>query len=239
MWSEEWRGKERLGLTWDQAQFERFSYILSNGYRWNWASLFVSPCPPKCYLQSETKIEPDLRLGLGRMMNLPTLPALVAGSHIWASEGSLARTRERAARGRGKDRLSKKSLVGFHVALDEGQIRLAPLAKRSTCSKSMERRACNDLSQNFICTLPRRREISLAEKWRSGNQSWLITGPRSRVLARPTSLAQIGELARRQVTTDVSDYPRSCIALLLYAANWSSLPRTSLHNIMISISPHI
>ena len=24
-------------LTWDQAQFERFPYILSNGYRWNWA----------------------------------------------------------------------------------------------------------------------------------------------------------------------------------------------------------
>ena len=24
-------------------------------------SLFVSPCPPECYLQSETKIEPDLR----------------------------------------------------------------------------------------------------------------------------------------------------------------------------------
>ena len=24
-------------VTWDQAQFERFSYILSNGYRWNWA----------------------------------------------------------------------------------------------------------------------------------------------------------------------------------------------------------
>ena len=23
-------------------------------------SLFVSPCPPECYLQSETKIEPDL-----------------------------------------------------------------------------------------------------------------------------------------------------------------------------------
>ena len=23
-------------LTWDQAQFERFSYILSNGYRENW-----------------------------------------------------------------------------------------------------------------------------------------------------------------------------------------------------------
>ena len=25
-------------------------------------SLFVSPCPPECYLQKETKIEPDLRL---------------------------------------------------------------------------------------------------------------------------------------------------------------------------------
>ena len=25
-------------------------------------SLFVSPYPPECYLQSETKIEPDLRL---------------------------------------------------------------------------------------------------------------------------------------------------------------------------------
>ena len=25
-------------------------------------SLFVSPCPPECYLQSETNIEPDLRL---------------------------------------------------------------------------------------------------------------------------------------------------------------------------------
>ena len=24
-------------LTWDQAHFERFSYILSNGHRWNWA----------------------------------------------------------------------------------------------------------------------------------------------------------------------------------------------------------
>ena len=28
-------------------------------------SLFVSPCLPECYLQSETKIEPDLRLGFG------------------------------------------------------------------------------------------------------------------------------------------------------------------------------
>ena len=35
-----------------------------NCYRWNWASLFVSPCPPECNFQSETKIEPDLRLQL-------------------------------------------------------------------------------------------------------------------------------------------------------------------------------
>ena len=26
------------------------------------AKIFVSPCPPECYLPSETKIEPDLRL---------------------------------------------------------------------------------------------------------------------------------------------------------------------------------
>ena len=25
-------------------------------------SIFVSPCPPECHFQSETKIEPDLRL---------------------------------------------------------------------------------------------------------------------------------------------------------------------------------
>ena len=51
-----WLGRARFTaqLTWDQAQFERFSYILSNGYRWNW--------PPECNFQSETKIEPDLRL---------------------------------------------------------------------------------------------------------------------------------------------------------------------------------
>ena len=44
-------------LTWDQAQFEQFSYILSNGCR-------CSYCPPECNFQSETKIEPDLRLVL-------------------------------------------------------------------------------------------------------------------------------------------------------------------------------
>ena len=31
--------------------------------------LFVSPCPLECYLQSETKIEPDLRLGNQRCFN--------------------------------------------------------------------------------------------------------------------------------------------------------------------------
>ena len=33
----------RFRLTWDQAQFKRFSYILSNGCHWNWA------CPPECF----------------------------------------------------------------------------------------------------------------------------------------------------------------------------------------------
>ena len=32
-------------------------------------SLFVSPCPPECYLQSETKTEPDLRLTNSRCFN--------------------------------------------------------------------------------------------------------------------------------------------------------------------------
>ena len=61
---------------------------------------------------------------------------------IWASEASLARTHELAAKPQGAE----------------------------------ERRAFNDLSWNFICTSPRQREIPLAEKWLSGNQSWLITG---------------------------------------------------------------
>ena len=30
------------------------------------ANIFVSPCPLECYFQSETKIEPDLRLYLCR-----------------------------------------------------------------------------------------------------------------------------------------------------------------------------
>ena len=36
-------------------------------------SLFVSPCPPECYLQSETKIEPDLRLRVLSSTNI-TIP---------------------------------------------------------------------------------------------------------------------------------------------------------------------
>ena len=73
---------------------------------------------------------------------VPKTDSQRASSPIWASEASLARTRERAAKPRGAE----------------------------------ERRACNHPLQIFICTSPRRREIPLAEKWRSGNQSWLITG---------------------------------------------------------------
>ena len=49
------RAISRGNITWDQAQFERFSYILSNGY--------FSFRLARRNVQSETKIEPDLRLG--------------------------------------------------------------------------------------------------------------------------------------------------------------------------------
>ena len=79
-------------------------------------------------------------------------------SPIWASEASLARTRERAAKPRGAE----------------------------------ERRACNHPLQIFICTSPRRREIPLAEKWRSGKQSWLITGQAGTLFVCVTSLVLRG-----------------------------------------------
>ena len=47
-------------------------------------------------------------------------------------------------------------------------------------------------SQNFICTLLRRREIPLAEKWRSGKQSWLITGQAGTLFVCVTSLVLRG-----------------------------------------------
>ena len=34
---------------------------------------FVSPCPTECYLQNETKKEPDLRLRLERKGKVPVL----------------------------------------------------------------------------------------------------------------------------------------------------------------------
>ena len=43
----------------------------SNGY------LFVSPCPPECNFRSETKIEPDLRLGGGELGSL-VVPMILA-----------------------------------------------------------------------------------------------------------------------------------------------------------------
>ena len=39
-------------------------------------SLFVSPCPPECYLQRETKIEPDLKL-LKSLFNSKFLQTLI------------------------------------------------------------------------------------------------------------------------------------------------------------------
>ena len=42
-------------------------------FRRRFVSLFVSPCPPECYLQSETKIEPDLRLRSQLRFSLPSI----------------------------------------------------------------------------------------------------------------------------------------------------------------------
>ena len=36
-------------------------------------SFFVSPCPPECYLQSETKNEPELRLAIFGLHGAQTL----------------------------------------------------------------------------------------------------------------------------------------------------------------------
>ena len=37
------------------------------------AVLRHSPCPPECYFQGETKIEPDLRLSLSRVSHMGSL----------------------------------------------------------------------------------------------------------------------------------------------------------------------
>ena len=53
----------QLVLTRDQDQYFSSSHTFSpTATAKSWASLFVSPCPPECYLKRETKIEPDLRL---------------------------------------------------------------------------------------------------------------------------------------------------------------------------------
>ena len=59
-------------------------------------------------------------------------------------------------------------------ASETGLMRMCERAAKARGAE--ERRAYNDPLQIFICTLPRQREIPLAEKWRSGDQSWLITG---------------------------------------------------------------
>ena len=46
-------------------------------------SLFVSPCPPECYLQSETKIEPDLRLMGHRILQLAKTTQTARALRAW------------------------------------------------------------------------------------------------------------------------------------------------------------
>ena len=56
-------------------------------------SVFVSPCPPECYLKSETKIEPDLRLRYLRrcyMLSPSPFPPFFARSRFRCSRASFA-----------------------------------------------------------------------------------------------------------------------------------------------------
>ena len=86
-----------------------------------------------------------------------------------------------------------------------------------------ERRACNHPLQIFICTSPRRREISYL----------LSPAPRgfaarSRVLARLASLAQIGELARRlSVSWSFAFYSALSNPIVCVAAKFSDLSFSS------------
>ena len=61
-----------------------------------------------------------------------------------------------------KTRLSKKSFVGFHMARDDfvasgrplcGQKRLAPLAKRSTFSKSKVKLVNEMMQRAYLCVI--------------------------------------------------------------------------------------
>ena len=76
-----------------------------------------------------------------------------------------------------------------------------------------ERRACNDLSKNFICTSLKRREIPLAEKWRSGKQSWLITGQAGTLFVCVTSLVLRG----------IRLVPRTCFSPQSRRGGWFDL----------------
>ena len=72
--------------------------------------------------------------------------------------------------------------------------------------------------QNFICTLLRRREIPLAEKWRSRKQSWLITGQAG------TSFVSVSSLVLRGIrlvpTTCFSPQSRCGGSFDLYVAKY-------------------
>ena len=49
---------------------------------------FVSPCPPECYLQSETKIEPDLRLRSQLRFSLPSIIITITSNEPWNTEST-------------------------------------------------------------------------------------------------------------------------------------------------------
>ena len=57
-------------------------------FRRRFVSLFVSPCPPESYLQSETKIEPDLRLRSQLRFSLPSIIITITSNEPWNTEST-------------------------------------------------------------------------------------------------------------------------------------------------------
>ena len=76
---------------------------------------------------------------------------------------------------------------------------LARTRERATKPRGAEERtACNDLSQNFICTSLRRRQIPLDEKWRSGKTNLNDNRPSWHLLRQRDKFGSQGD----QIGTD-------------------------------------
>ena len=57
-------------------------------FRRRFVSLLVLPCPPECYLQRETKIEPDLRLRSQLRFSLLSIIITISSNEPWSTEST-------------------------------------------------------------------------------------------------------------------------------------------------------